>query len=110
MDAARAMQDMLQRRPELSGVWGLRGYVIGLFLTIILISEPMTSWIRQRSRGGEGADVSIFEIMFFASWIITGCCIESMLDDGRVLIIALVALIVAVVSGLRLIRERLVKE
>ena len=48
-------------------------------------------------------------ILFFISWLVCGCCIESMLDDGRVFIIALGALIVSFVCGLRFVREGLME-
>ena len=49
------------------------------------------------------------EILFFVSWIICGCCVESIFDDRRALVIAACALIVAFVSGLRIAREALIE-
>lgn len=46
-------------------------------------------------------------ILFFISWLICGCCIDGIVDDRRLLIVVLIALIVAFVSGLSLIREGL---
>lgn len=43
-------------------------------------------------------------IILFISWIVCGGCVESMLDDKRVFVVAVVALIVAVVCGLRVVR------
>lgn len=50
------------------------------------------------------------EILFILSWIVCGCCIESMLDDGRVFFVALIALIMAFVCGRSIIREGLMEE
>ena len=49
------------------------------------------------------------EILFFISWIVCGSCIEGIFDDRRALLIAVCALIVAFVSGLRIVREALIE-
>lgn len=49
------------------------------------------------------------EILFFVSWIVCGGCIEGIFDDRRALVIAACALIVAFVSGLRIVREALIE-
>ena len=48
-------------------------------------------------------------ILFFISWLVCGAAIESMLDDGRVFIIALSALVVSFICGLRFVREGLME-
>ena len=49
------------------------------------------------------------EILFFVSWIVCGSCVEAIFDDRRALVIAACALIVAFVSGLRIVREALIE-
>lgn len=46
-------------------------------------------------------------ILFFISWLICGCCIDGIFEDRRLLIVVLIALIVALLSGLRIIREEM---
>ena len=43
-------------------------------------------------------------VLFVIAWLLCGCCIDGMLDDWRVFVVAVVALIVAVVCGLRVVR------
>lgn len=44
-------------------------------------------------------------VLFFISWMLCGCCVDGMLDDGRICIIAGAALIVAVGCALVLSRR-----
>ena len=45
-------------------------------------------------------------ILFFVSWILCGCCIDGMLDDWRVGIVAAVTLIIITGCALALDRGR----
>jgi len=45
-------------------------------------------------------------ILFFVSWILCGCCIDGMLDDWRIGIIAAVTLIIITGCALALDRGR----
>lgn len=49
--------------------------------------------------------MSKYEIMFFVSWLVCGCCIENIFNDRSALAVVLIALIVAFVSGLGIIKE-----
>ena len=44
-------------------------------------------------------------VLFFISWMLCGCCVDGMLDDGRICIIAGAALIVAIGCALVLSRR-----
>lgn len=49
------------------------------------------------------------EILFFVSWILCGCCVDGMLDDWRLCVIAGCALIVAIRSAFILSRRELIE-
>ncbi len=49
--------------------------------------------------------MSKYEIMFFVSWLVCGCCIDGIFSDHHALVAVVVALIVAFVSGLGIIKE-----
>lgn len=50
-------------------------------------------------------DVNKYEIMFLVSWLVCGCCIDGIFSDPHALVAVLIALIVAFVSGLGIIKE-----
>lgn len=52
--------------------------------------------------------MSKYEIMFLVSWLVCGCCIDGIFSDPHALVAVVVALIVAFVSGLGIVKEGMI--